>query len=50
MVNNELVNFDPIVTHRFAIQDSSRAYELMDNRGTEVVAKIVLEHDQAVSA
>jgi 2-desacetyl-2-hydroxyethyl bacteriochlorophyllide A dehydrogenase len=50
LVNNGLVNFDPIVTHRFATQDFSKAYELMDNRGTEVVAKIVLEHDQSISA
>lgn len=50
LVNNGLVNFDPIVTHRFAAEDFSKAYELMDNRGTEVIAKIVLEHDQPVPA
>jgi len=50
LVNNGLVNLDPIVTHRFAAQDFSKAYELMDNRGTEVVAKIVLEHDLSVTA
>jgi len=50
LVNNGLVNFDPIVTHRFAAKEFSKAYELMDNRGTEVVAKIVLEHDQLIPA
>lgn len=50
LVNNGLINLDPIVTHRFATQDFSKAYELMDNRGTELVAKIVLEHDQSIPA
>jgi 2-desacetyl-2-hydroxyethyl bacteriochlorophyllide A dehydrogenase len=49
LVNNRQVNLDPIVTHRFAAEDFPRAYELMDNRGTELVAKIVLEHDQMIS-
>ncbi len=50
LVNNGLVSFDPIVTHRFAAKEFSKAYELMDNRGTEVVAKIVLEHEQSIPA
>jgi L-iditol 2-dehydrogenase len=38
-----LVDFDSIVTHRFAARDFADAYSLMDNR-SGLVAKIVLEH------
>jgi 2-desacetyl-2-hydroxyethyl bacteriochlorophyllide A dehydrogenase len=50
LVNNRLVDFDPIVTHRYPARDFAKAYELMDNRGDELVAKVLLEHEQAVPA
>ncbi|HST24464.1 MAG TPA: alcohol dehydrogenase catalytic domain-containing protein [Gaiellaceae bacterium] len=37
------VDLDPIVTHRFPLEEFEQAFELMENR-TGVVAKIVLEH------
>jgi threonine dehydrogenase-like Zn-dependent dehydrogenase len=37
------VDFDPIVTHRFPLEDFEQAFELMENR-RGIVAKIVLEH------
>jgi 2-desacetyl-2-hydroxyethyl bacteriochlorophyllide A dehydrogenase len=46
LVNAGLVDFDPLVTHRFPTGDFARAYELIDNRGGELVAKIVLEHER----
>jgi L-iditol 2-dehydrogenase len=45
LVNAGLVDFDPLVTHRFPARDFPKAYDLIDNRGDELVAKIVLEHD-----
>jgi 2-desacetyl-2-hydroxyethyl bacteriochlorophyllide A dehydrogenase len=50
LVNNRLVNFDPIVTHRYPARDFAKAYELMDNRGDELVAKVLLEHEAAATA
>lgn len=50
LVTNGQVDLDPIVTHRFAIDDFPDAYELLVDRGTEAVGKIVLEHDLAVPA
>ncbi len=37
------IDLSPIVTHRFALEDFERAFELMENR-EGIVAKIVLEH------
>jgi len=37
------VDFTPIVTHRFPLEEFERAFELMENRDG-IVAKIVLEH------
>ena len=37
------VDFSPIVTHRFPLEEFERAFELMENR-EGIVAKIVLEH------
>jgi L-iditol 2-dehydrogenase len=37
------VDFDPIVTHRFPLDDFEQAFDLMENR-EGIVAKIVLEH------
>jgi 2-desacetyl-2-hydroxyethyl bacteriochlorophyllide A dehydrogenase len=45
LVNNRLVDFDPIVTHRYPARDFAKAYDLMDNRGDELVAKVLLEHE-----
>ena len=50
LVNGGLVKLDPIVTHRFPAADFATAYDLMDNRGDELVAKIVLDHRHAPSA
>jgi 2-desacetyl-2-hydroxyethyl bacteriochlorophyllide A dehydrogenase len=46
LVNAGLVDFDPLVTHRFPAGDFARAYELIDNRGGELVAKIILDHER----
>jgi 2-desacetyl-2-hydroxyethyl bacteriochlorophyllide A dehydrogenase len=43
MVSNRVVNFDPIVTHRFPAAEFAQAIRLMDDR-QGIVAKIVLEH------
>lgn len=37
------VDFSPIVTHRFPLEEFGRAFDLMENR-EGIVAKIVLEH------
>ncbi len=37
------VDFTPIVTHRFPLEEFERAFDLMENR-EGIVAKIVLEH------
>jgi len=37
------VDFDPIVTHRFPLEEFDQAFELMEDR-RGIVAKIVLEH------
>jgi threonine dehydrogenase-like Zn-dependent dehydrogenase len=37
------IDLSPIVTHRFALEDFERAFELMEHR-EGIVAKIVLEH------
>jgi L-iditol 2-dehydrogenase len=50
LVNSRLVDFDPIVTHRYPAREFAKAYELMDNRGEELVAKVLLEHELPVSA
>jgi 2-desacetyl-2-hydroxyethyl bacteriochlorophyllide A dehydrogenase len=49
LVNSRLVNFDPLVTHRYPARDFAKAYELMDNRGEELVAKVLLEHEQTAT-
>jgi 2-desacetyl-2-hydroxyethyl bacteriochlorophyllide A dehydrogenase len=46
LVNSRLINLDPIVTHRFPAVEFAKAYDLMDDRGDEIVAKILLEHEQ----
>jgi threonine dehydrogenase-like Zn-dependent dehydrogenase len=43
MVNERVLDLDPIVTHRFPASEFEEAVRLMDNR-RGVVAKIVLEH------
>jgi 2-desacetyl-2-hydroxyethyl bacteriochlorophyllide A dehydrogenase len=42
------VDLAPIVTHRFPLVEFERAFDLMENR-RGIVAKIVLEHESAVS-
>ncbi len=43
LVSDRVVDFDPIVTHRFPAADFQEAIRLMDDRDG-IVAKIVLEH------
>jgi L-iditol 2-dehydrogenase len=43
LLRAELVDFEPIVTHRFAASEFERAFELMDRR-EGVVGKVLLEH------
>jgi L-iditol 2-dehydrogenase len=43
LVENRLVDLDPIVTHRFPVADFQDAFALMDQREGTVV-KILLEH------
>jgi 2-desacetyl-2-hydroxyethyl bacteriochlorophyllide A dehydrogenase len=43
LVRDELVELDPIVTHRFPASEFRRAFDLLDRR-EGAVAKIVLEH------
>jgi L-iditol 2-dehydrogenase len=38
-----LVDLEPIVTHRFPVEEFERAFELLDSR-EGIVAKVVLEH------
>jgi 2-desacetyl-2-hydroxyethyl bacteriochlorophyllide A dehydrogenase len=43
LLRNGLVELDPIVTHRFPLEEYEEAFALMDDR-RGVVARIVLEH------
>jgi threonine dehydrogenase-like Zn-dependent dehydrogenase len=43
LVSDRVVDFDPIVTHRFPAAEFQEAIRLMDDR-QGIVAKIVLEH------
>jgi threonine dehydrogenase-like Zn-dependent dehydrogenase len=43
LLEEGLVELDPIVTHRFAASRFEDAFEVMDNRDG-VVAKVLLEH------
>ena len=43
LLSDRVVDFDPIVTHRFPAAEFQEAIRLMDDRHG-VVAKIVLEH------
>jgi L-iditol 2-dehydrogenase len=43
LLHADLVNLEPIVTHRFKASDFERAFELMDRR-EGIVGKVLLEH------
>ena len=43
LLREQLVDLDPIVTHRFPLERFEDAFALMDDR-QGVVARIVLEH------
>ncbi len=43
LLAEQRVDFSPIVTHRFPLEEFERAFDLMENR-EGMVAKIVLEH------